>query len=110
MHYTGPLSKIKCPDLMPRIVLFFKTLKQHLKIKTFVGTSPNALAVQIWTALIAVLLVKFLQFKSKCKLPLCRLVALLRLNLFSYRELWKWLDDPFSVPPLEPALQLELAF
>lgn len=92
------------------IELFFKTLKQHLKIKTFVGTSPNALAVQIWTALIAILLVKFLTFKSKCQLPLCRLVALLRLNLFSYRDLWKWLDDPFSVPPLEPPPQLELTF
>jgi hypothetical protein len=92
------------------IELFFKTLKQHLKIKTFVGTSPNALAVQIWTALIAILLVKFLAFKSKCKLPLCRLVALLRLNLFSYRDLWKWLDDPFAVPPIEPFPQLELAF
>jgi len=145
IHYTGWQSKLKCPELMRRIVLwdkknqkqvvlltnhlafgattigkiyrdrweielFFKTLKQHLKIKTFVGTSPNALAVQIWTALIAVLLVKFLQFKSKCKLPLCRLVALLRLNLFSYRDLWKWLDDPFSVPPLEPAQQLQLTF
>ena len=143
--YTGEQPKLKCPDLMRRIVLideknqkqvvlltnhltfgattigkiyrdrweielFFKTLKQHLKIKTFVGTSPNALAVQIWTALIAVLLVKFLQFKSKCKLPLCRLVALLRLNLFWYRNLWKWLDDPFSVPPLEPDQQLELTF
>lgn len=92
------------------IELFFKTLKQHLKIKTFVGTSENALAVQIWTALIAILLVKFLTFKSKCQLPLCRLVALLRLNLFSYRDLWKWLDDPFSVPPLEPLPQLELTF
>ena len=66
------------------IELFFKVLKQHLKIKTLVGTSPNALKTQIWTALIAVLLLKYLQFRSKCNFPLCRLVALLRLNLFSY--------------------------
>jgi IS4 transposase len=43
------------------IELFFKVLKQHLKIKTFVGTSPNALKTQIWTALIAMLLLKYLQ-------------------------------------------------
>ena len=92
------------------IELFFKTLKQHLKIKTFVGTTPNALAIQIWTALIAILLLKFLQFKSKCILTPCRLIALLRLNLFTYRDLWKWLSDPFAVPPLEPVQQLKLTF
>jgi IS4 transposase len=92
------------------IELFFKVLKQHLKIKTFVGTSPNALKTLIWTALIAVLLLKYLQLRSKCNLPLCRLVALLRLNLFSYRNLWDWLDDPFETPPELPNVQLELAF
>jgi hypothetical protein len=94
------------------IELFFKVLKQHLKIKTFVGTSFNALKTQIWTALIAILLLKYLQFRSKCHLPLCRLVALLRLNLFSYRDLWEWLDDPFKTPPALPLdhRQLELVF
>ena len=91
------------------IELFFKVLKQHLKIKTFVGTTPNALKTQIWTALITILLIKYLQFKSKCGWALCRLVALLRLNLFSYRDLWKWLDDPFNVAPEQPPYQLELA-
>ncbi len=93
------------------IELFFKVLKQHLKIKTFVGTSPNALKTQIWTALIALLLLKYLQFRSRCNLPLCRLVALLRLNLFSYRDLWDWLDDPFETPPALPGpQQLEFTF
>jgi len=92
------------------IELFFKVLKQHLKIKTFVGTSPNALKTQIWTALIAVLLLKYLQFRSKYNLPLCRLVALLRLNLFSYRDLWDWLDNPFETPPKLPDSQLEFVF
>jgi hypothetical protein len=92
------------------IELFFKVLKQHLKIKTFVGTSPNALKTQIWTALIAVLLLKYLQFRSQYNLPLCCLVALLRLNLFSYRNLWNWLDDPFETPPELPDPQLRLAF
>jgi len=92
------------------IELFFKVLKQHLKIKTFVGTSPNALKTQIWTALIAVLILKYLQFCSKCNLPLCRLVALLRLNLFSYRNLWDWLNDPFETPPKLPDPQLRMVF
>jgi len=92
------------------IELFFKVLKQHLKIKTFVGTSPNALKTQIWTALIALLLLRYLQFRSQYNLPLCRLVALLRLNLFSYRNLWDWLDDPFDTPPELPDPQLRLAF
>jgi hypothetical protein len=47
-----------------QIELFFKALKQNLKIKTFVGTSANAVRIQIWTALIAILLLKILQFKS----------------------------------------------
>lgn len=92
------------------IELFFKVLKQHLKIKTFIGTSPNALKTQIWTALIAILLLRYLQFQSKCNLPLCRLVALLRLNLFSYRNLWDWLNNPFATPPEEPDLQLKFGF
>jgi hypothetical protein len=92
------------------IELFFKVLKQYLKIKTFVGTTPNALKTQIWTALIALLLLKYLQFRSRCNLALCRLVALLRLNLFSYRNLWDWLDDPFETPPVLPNPQLELPF
>ena len=92
------------------IELFFKVLKQYLKIKTFVGTSLNALKTQIWTALIAVLLLKYLQFRSKYNLPLCRLVALLRWNLFSYRNLWDWLNNPFEILPAIPNPQLELPF
>jgi len=92
------------------IELFFKLLKQHLRIKTFVGTSPNALKTQIWTALIAVLLLRYLQFRSRCDLPMCRLVALLRWNLFAYRELWAWLDNPFEDPEEPPPAQLRLEF
>ena len=85
-----------------QIELFFKALKQNLKVKTFVGTSENALYIQIWTALIAMLLIKYLQFKSRISWSLSNLVALLRWNLFTYRNLWEWLDDPFQVPPPEP--------
>jgi hypothetical protein len=83
-----------------QIELFFKAIKQNLKIKTFVGTSENALYTQIWTALIAVLVIKYLQFKSKLKWSLSNLVAFLRWNLFIHKDLWKWLDSPFEEVPL----------
>jgi hypothetical protein len=85
-----------------QIELFFKALKQNLKIKTFVGTTQNALYIQIWTALIAMLLIKYLQFKSIFNWSLSNLVAFLRWNLFTYRNLWEWIDDPFDSPPLVP--------
>jgi hypothetical protein len=81
-----------------QIELFFKAIKQNLKIKTFVGTSENALYTQIWTALIAVLLIKYLQFKSKMQWSLSNLVAFLRWSLFIHKDLWKWLDSPFEEP------------
>jgi hypothetical protein len=85
-----------------QIELFFKALKQNLRIKTFVGTSENALYIQIWTALIAMLLIKFMQFKAAIKWSLSNLVAFLRWNLFTYRNLWDWLNRPVDTPPLEP--------
>lgn len=94
-----------------QIELFFRALKQNLRIKSFVGTGPNAVRIQIWTALIAMLLLKYLQFKSKLGWSLSNLVAMLRWNLFTYRHLWEWLDNPFETPPLVPQyeqLQLEL--
>lgn len=85
-----------------QIELFFKTLKQHLKIKTFVGTNANAVHIQIWTALITLLLLKWLQFRSSLHWALSNLVALLRWNLFTYRNLWQWIDRPFYITPLPP--------
>jgi hypothetical protein len=91
------------------IELFFKALKQNLKVKSFVGTSENALRIQIWTALIAILLLKWLHHLSKAKWSLSNLASMLRLNLFTYRDLRTWLDDPFETPPLLPDSQLTLA-
>jgi hypothetical protein len=85
-----------------QIELFFKALKQNLKVKTFVGTTENALYTQIWTALIAMLLIKYLQFKSKFGWALSNLVAFLRWNLFTYRDLWEWIDNPFEIFPIKP--------
>jgi len=81
-----------------QIELLFKALKQHLRIKTFVGTTENAVQVQIWIALIAMLLLKFLQLKSTWPWSLSNLAALLRFNLLTYRDLWAWLDAPFEWP------------
>jgi len=92
------------------IELFFKTLKQNLKVKTFVGTSQNALRIQIWTALIAILLLKWLHHLSKANWSFSNLASLLRMNLFTYRDLRRWLDNPFGTPPeVPPAEQLTLA-
>jgi hypothetical protein len=81
-----------------QIELFFKALKQSCRIKTFVGTSANALKTQIWTALIAMLLVKILHMKSRFGWHLSNFMVLLRQQLFVYRDLWKWIDDPFHAP------------
>lgn len=91
-----------------QIELFFKTLKQNLKIKSFVGVSENAVRIQIWTALIALLLLRWLHHLSKARWSLSNLASLLRLNLFTYRDLRQWLDNPFDTPPAQPPpVQLE---
>jgi len=93
-----------------KIELFFKALKQNLTVKSFVGTSENALRMQIWTALIALLLLNWLHHLSKANWSLSNLASMLRLNLFTYRELSQWIDNPMGTPPLIPvAEQLTLA-
>jgi len=98
-----------------QVELFFKALKQTLKIKTFVGTSANAVRTQVWTALIAMLVLKYLQLKSTFSWSLSTLAALLRQQLFFYRDLWTWLNDPFAAPPAlagvhDEAQQLEITW
>ena len=92
-----------------QIETFFKALKQSLRVKTFVGTSANALKIQIWTALIAMLLLKYLQLRSTFGWSLSNLVALLRQQLFVYRDLWTWIDKPFQPPPAILAINAQLA-
>ena len=92
-----------------RIELFFKALKQGLKVKTFVGTSENAVQIQIWTALIAMLVLKYLQMRSTFDWSLSNMIALLRQQLSVYRDLWTWLNNPYQAPPrLVVAEQLAL--
>jgi hypothetical protein len=85
-----------------QIELFFKAIKQNLRIKTFVGTGPNAVRTQIWTALIAMLLLKYLQLRSRWCWSLSNLIAQLRWNLFDHKDLWIWIHDPFRMPPDKP--------
>ena len=94
-----------------QIEIFFKTIKQNLRVKTFVGTSPNALKTQIWTALIAILLLKYLKFRSSFAWSISNLIAMLRYNLFTYRDLWAWINSPYEIPPIVPiGEQLALGF
>jgi hypothetical protein len=74
---------------------FFKEIKTHLKIKSFIGTSMNAILIQIWTALITILLLKTLQKQAEYSWHLSNLVSFIRLNLFVKIDLKKWLDKPF---------------
>jgi hypothetical protein len=68
------------------------------------------LRIQIWTALLALLLIKWLHHLSQAHWSLSNLACMLRLNLFTYRDLRDWLKDPFGTPPLVPGpKQLALA-
>ena len=95
-----------------QVELFFKAIKQNLKVKTFIGTTPNAVKTQLWCALIAILLLRYLQLLSRFGWSMSNLVALLRMNLFTHRDLRAWLDQPFAVPPdpMDRVVQATLAF
>lgn len=73
-HLTRGASTIAIYKDRWAIDSFFKTIKQNLKVKTFVGTNPNAVKTQFWC-------------------------ALLRMNFFIHRDLMAWLHQPFAVPP-----------
>jgi len=78
------------------VEIFFRDLKQLLHIKTFIGTSANAVMIQIWSALITILLLKVLKALAKYTWHLSNLVAFIRLNLFVKINLQLWLDNPFE--------------
>lgn len=84
-----------------QIEIFFREIKQLLHIKTFIGTTQNAVMIQIWSALITILILKALKAIAKYSWHLSNLVAFIRLNIFVKIELQKWLDKPFEEPPKE---------
>jgi hypothetical protein len=79
-----------------QVEIFFRDIKQQLHIKSFIGTSQNAVMIQIWTALITILILKALKTQAKHPWYLSNLVAFIRLNLFVKVDLHKWLDNPFA--------------
>lgn len=82
-----------------QIEMFFREIKQLLHIKTFIGTTENAVMIQIWTALITILVLKALRAIAKFNWHLSNLVAFIRLNIFAKITLQDWLDKPFEEPP-----------
>lgn len=86
------------------VEIFFRDIKQLLHIKSFIGTSQNAVMIQIWTALITILILKALKAMAKYSWHLSNLVAFIRLNLFVKINLRQWIDRPFEQnddPPTE---------
>jgi putative transposase len=93
-----------------QIELFFKWIKQNLKIKAFLGTSPNAVMTQIWIALCVYLLLAYLKFQAKLGLSLQQMIRLLQLNLFARRDLLDLLQGRVPEPrPPDPQTQLAFA-
>lgn len=82
-----------------QIEIFFREVKQLLHIKSFIGTTENAVMIQIWTAMITILILKVLKELAKFNWQLSNLVAFIRLNLFVKIDLQRWLDKPFDYPP-----------
>jgi IS4 transposase len=87
-----------------QIEIIFRDIKQLLHIKSFVGTSENAVMIQIWTALITILILKAL---AKYKWYLSNLVAFIRLNLFVKVDLQKWIDKPFEEDVGPPEIYIQ---
>lgn len=82
-----------------QIEIFFREIKQLLHIKTFIGTTENAVSIQLWTALITILILKALKAMAKFNWHLSNLVAFIRLNIFVKINLQSWLDKPFDDSP-----------
>jgi hypothetical protein len=93
-----------------QVELFFKWIKQNLKIKTFFGTGRNAVLTQIWIALIALLLLAYCKFVSKLGIPLSKILKRLQLTLFSRRNLWELLDVSISEHNGQGPVQLSFNF
>lgn len=82
-----------------QIELFFKCIKQNLKIKSFLGTSRNAVLTQIWIAMCAYLLLAWIKFSSRIDRSLQQMIRLLQLNLFDRRDLLALLRGSPPEPP-----------
>jgi hypothetical protein len=88
-----------------KIEIFFRDLKQNFHVKSFVGTTPNAVLIQIWTALLSILVIKFMQLMSRFSWGISNLLALFRVNLLNRIDLWEWVHNPYKEPPSEPLME-----
>lgn len=93
-----------------QVELFFKWIKQNLKIKTFLGTSKNAVMTQIWIALITLLMIAYYKFKAKIGLSLSQILKLVRLNLFVRKSLLELIDPASYVQSAPVGKQLFFNF
>ncbi len=91
-----------------QIEIFFKAMKQKLKIKSFVGTSRNALMIQIASALITYLLLSYMRFLSTLGWTIYSLASLLPTVLFSRKDLWLWLNEPFERDSIQREIPAQL--
>lgn len=94
---SNELSAKEVADLYKerwQIELFFKKIKQNLVIKSFVGTTENAVMTQIWTAAIAILMLELMKRRSAYPWTFCRLARYFRLNLMTCKCLKDWLNQP----------------
>jgi hypothetical protein len=87
------------------VEVFFKHLKQLFRVKTFVGTSANAVRIQMWCSMIAILLINYLKRKAQYKWHLSNLITFLRINLFVKIDLWKWVNKPILEKVNSPPIQ-----
>ena len=110
-HFRLAASTIAaCYKARWQIELFFKWIKQNLKIKAFLGTSKNAVMTQIWIALCVYLMLAYLKHLSAIGASLQQMIRLLQLNLFSRRDLLALLPaEPPDPPPPHPQAQLAFA-
>ena len=89
-----------------KIELFFKWIKQNLKIKTFLGTSANAVLTQVWIALCVYLLLAYLRFKAKLGSSMQQILRVLQLNLFARRNLIELFKPPRVQPAVSPQISM----
>jgi len=85
---------------------FFKWIKQHLKVKTFLGTSRNAVLTQVWIALIVYLLLSYLKFLAKVGIPIYRMLRRIQASLFLNVNLLALFKPPGKQPIVSKQLSL----
>ena len=83
-----------------QIELFFKWIKQHLRIKAFYGTSPNAVRTQVWSAIAVYLLVAILKKRLHLNASLYTILQILSLTLFEKMSVSQALAQ---LPPTSPS-------